>query len=194
MAAAEADRQLVVFSLHGERYAVPIGSVREIIRYTRPTPVPATSSLIQGMINLRGRVLPVVDLSTRLGRQLQVDARTRILVLEVANGTVGLVVDTVEGVRRIPGSRIAPLPVATAGDGLGHEIAAIDDQLIVLVDPERALGAVLPEREPEPASEPEREPEREAEADVRPDVQALSHPRDAAPPEARAVRRKKPTA
>jgi purine-binding chemotaxis protein CheW len=182
MTAAELERHLVVFSWHGEHYAVPIASVREIIRYTRPTVVATTSELIRGMINLRGRVLPVVDVSSRLGHQLEIDARTRILVLEVANGDIGLIVDTVEGVREIPVSKIEPMPVAGSGDGLGHEIAAIDDQLIVLVDPERALGGVLPGRPgappaPPAAAEPAADTEPAAASGAGPDVQALSHPR-----------------
>ncbi len=192
MTAAEPERHLVVFSWHGERYAVPIASVREIIRYTRPTAVATTSELIRGMISLRGRVLPVVDVSSRLGHELEIDAGTRILVLEVANGNIGLIVDTVEGVREIPVSKIEPLP--GAGDGLGHEIAVIDDQLIVLVDPERALGGVLPGRPEAPptpaaatepaaegppaaATEPAAPTEPAADSAAGPDVQALSHPR-----------------
>jgi chemotaxis signal transduction protein len=143
MTASKLMRQLVVFSLHGEQYAVPIGSVREIIRYTKPTPVGASRGLIQGMINLRGRVLTVVDLSGRLGHQPEIDGRTQILVLEVVNGTVGLIVDMVDGVREIPAADIQPLGVA-AGEGVGDEIAAADDRLVVLLDLERTLGGVLP--------------------------------------------------
>ena len=187
MTSAELERHLVVFSWHGEQYAVPIASVREIIRYTRPTVVATTSELIRGMINLRGRVLPVVDVSSRLGHQLEIDAGTRILVLEVANGNIGLIVDTVEGVREIPVSKIEPLPGAGSGDGLGHEIAVIDDQLIVLVDPERALGSVLPGRPEAPPTPPaDAEPaaatEPAADSGAGPDVQALSHPRRTPPP------------
>jgi purine-binding chemotaxis protein CheW len=144
MTASALQRQFVVFSLKGESYAVPIASVREIIRYAKPTPVGATSALIQGVINLRGRVVPVADLSRRLGHDPEIDSRTRILMLEVAHGTVGLIVDSVDGVREIPVANIGQLPVAVGDGGVGDEIAAIDDQLVVLMDPERTLGSVFP--------------------------------------------------
>jgi len=74
--------------------------------------VATTSELIRGMINLRGRVLPVVDVSSRPRTPPGDRCGTRILVLEVANGNIGLIVDTVEGVREIPVSKIEPLPGA----------------------------------------------------------------------------------
>ena len=82
----ELERQLIVFSLHGEHYGLPIASVQEIIRYTPPRVTAAARGLVQGLINLRGRVLPVLDLSSRLGGILEVSDTTRILVVEVANG------------------------------------------------------------------------------------------------------------
>ncbi len=85
-AQSELERQLIVFSLHGERYGLPIADVREIIRYTPPRVTAAARGLIRGLINLRGRVLPVLDLSSRLGRVLEVSDTTRILVIEVSGG------------------------------------------------------------------------------------------------------------
>ncbi|HEX4008558.1 MAG TPA: chemotaxis protein CheW [Solirubrobacteraceae bacterium] len=157
MTSTEPERQLVLFSLHGEQYAFPIAAVREIIRYTPPSATAAVTGLITGLINLRGRVVPIVDLSPRLGRQLEIDKRTRILVVEVANGVLGVIVDSVDGVRDIPADKIEPLPVAPSEAGLGDQIAAIGDRLIVLVDPERALGGILPAPRPagpHPAGDP----------------------------------------
>jgi purine-binding chemotaxis protein CheW len=148
MTASALQRQFVVFSLKGESYAVPIASVREIIRYAKPTPVGATSTLIQGVINLRGRVVPVADLSSQLGHEPEINRQTRILMLEVTRGTVGLIVDSVDGVREIPAANIRPLPVAVENGAVGDEIAAIDDRLVVLMDPERALGSVFPSPPP----------------------------------------------
>jgi purine-binding chemotaxis protein CheW len=141
---SEPERQLIVFSLHGERYGLPIACVREIIRYTPPRVTATARGLIQGMINLRGRVLPVLDLSGRLGRTLEVSGSTRILVIEVSTGVVALIVDAVEGVMEVAADRIADIPGALSDDALGHEIAAIGDQLIMLIDPDRALGSALP--------------------------------------------------
>ncbi len=80
---ARDERQLVVFALHDEHYALPITSVREIIRFTPPKAKGAASGMIQGMISLRGRVLPVADLSSRLGRALEIHDGTKILVVEL---------------------------------------------------------------------------------------------------------------
>jgi purine-binding chemotaxis protein CheW len=138
----DSDRQLLVFSLYGEHYGVPIGVVREIIRYTPPGATAAASGVIQGMISWRGRVLPIVDLSSRIGRNLEVDEKTRILVLELANGSLGLIVAGVHGLQSIPETQIESLPVAASD--LGDQIAAVGERLIMLIDPERALGSVLP--------------------------------------------------
>src|SRR2546423_1584452 len=137
MTAADAQRQLVVFSLHGEHYGLPITSVREIIRYVPPSATATASGVIQGMISLRGRTLPIVDLSSRLGRQLDVGSKTRILVLEVSRGALGLIVDAVDGILPVATDRIVPLPVAAAENGLGDEVANVGDRLIVLIDAER---------------------------------------------------------
>jgi purine-binding chemotaxis protein CheW len=137
------ERQLIAFSLHGEQYALPIAAVQEIIRYTPPRATATARGLVQGLINLRGRVLPVVDLSSRLGRVLEVTDATRILVVEVSAGVLGLIVDRVEGVLRISADRIEAIPGTVAADALGDQVAAVDDQLVMLVDAERALGGVL---------------------------------------------------
>jgi purine-binding chemotaxis protein CheW len=146
MTAPEVERQLVVFSLHGEYYGLPITSVREIIRYVPPSATATATGVIQGMISLREKTLPIVDLSSRLGQRLEVGTKTRILVVEVSGGALGLVVDTVDGILPIPVERIQPLPVAAAEDGLGQEVAAVGDRLIVLIDAERVFGDVLPRR------------------------------------------------
>ena len=83
MPAAEPERHVVVFSLHGEQYGVPVGAVKEIVRYVQPGATAAATGLVVGMISLRGQVLPIVDLSSRLGKTLDVNAGTRILVLEL---------------------------------------------------------------------------------------------------------------
>jgi purine-binding chemotaxis protein CheW len=150
MTAEEVERQLVVFSLHGEYYGLPIEVVREIIRYVPPSATATASGVIQGMISLRGRTLPIVDLSSRLGRQMDVGSRTRILVVELSGGALGLVVDAVDGILPIPAEQIEPVPAAVAGSGLGEEIAAVGDRLIVLIDAERAFGDLLAKR-PAPA-------------------------------------------
>lgn len=153
MAAAETERQVVVFSLGGEYYGLPIATVREIIRYVEPSATATARGAIRGMIVLRGRTLPIVDLSSRIGKQIETATRTRILVLEVAAGALGLIVDGVDGILPIPAERIEPLPVATGDEGLGDEVAAVGERLIVLIDPEHAFGDLLPRK---PARAPAR--------------------------------------
>ncbi len=144
MTATESDRQLVVFSLHGEHYALPVELVREIVRYTPPTVTAAAGGLVQGMISLHGRALPIVDLSSRLGRRLEIGAGTRIVVIELRRGRLGLIVDTVEGVWRVAAAQIEPLPVPVATDGLGKELVAARERLIMLIDAEKALASAFP--------------------------------------------------
>jgi purine-binding chemotaxis protein CheW len=146
MTATEVERQLVVFSLHGEHYGLPITSVREIIRYVPPTATATAAGLVLGLINLRGRTLPIVDLSSRLGRSIEVGSKTRILVVEISEGALGLLVDNVDGILPIPVERIERLPAAATENVLGDEVAAVGDRLIVLIDAERAFGEVLPKR------------------------------------------------
>lgn len=152
MATTEAERQVVVFSLGGEYYGLPIIAVREIIRYVAPSATATARGDILGMIILRGRTLPVADLSRRLGKQLEIGIRTRILVLEVTGGALGLIVDGVDGILPIPADRVESLPT-TGDEGLGDEIAAVGERLIVLIDPERAFADLLPRK---PARAPAR--------------------------------------
>jgi len=153
MATAEAERQVVVFSLAGEYYGLPITAVREIIRYVAPSATATARGAIRGMIVLRGRTLPIADLSSRLGKELEIGTRTRILVLEVAGGALGLIVDGVDGILPIPADRVESMPVDTGDAGLGDEIAAVGERLIVLIDPERAFVDLLPRQ---PARAPAR--------------------------------------
>jgi purine-binding chemotaxis protein CheW len=138
-----ANGQVVVFSVLGEHYALPIGSVREIIRYTPPRATATASGLVRGMINLRDQIVPIVDLSPLLEGELEVGAGSRILVIDASGGTLGVIVDSVGGILEVSADQIAPLPAAANRD-LGEHVAAVEGRLIVLIDPERvALAAGL---------------------------------------------------
>ena len=173
MATPDPVRQLVMFSLHGEQYALPIKAVREIIRYTKPTATAAATGMVQGMIALRGRVVPVVDLSSTLGRAPEITAQTMILVMELERGELGLIVDNVDGVVDVRAEQIARVPVPVIHKGLGEEIATVEDRLVTLIEPEQALGATL--------------------GSPKPRRRAAAKPADAKPaPTARAPRRRRP--
>jgi purine-binding chemotaxis protein CheW len=134
-------RQLVVFSLGEEEYALPITQVHEIIRYTEPRSVASTDPSVRGVISLRGKILPVYDLATRLGVQHAEVSEAKIVIVE----TAGVIVDDVEEVITVDTEQIGEAPAV--GVGPSHPIngiAKIDDRLVVLLDPEGIVGAVAP--------------------------------------------------
>lgn len=145
---AEAEEQVVVFDLAGESYGVSIRHVQEIIRRPAITVVPRAPEFVEGVINLRGRVIPVIDLRNRFGLpRIEPDRAARIAVLEIAGHTVGAAVDAVSEVLRIPTSVIEPPGATLAGPATAHlrGIAKIEDRLIILLDLERVLETgVLP--------------------------------------------------
>ena len=114
-AAADGPQQYLTFLLGGEMFAVGILNVKEIIEYGNLTEIPMMPPFIRGVINLRGAVVPVVDLSARFGHaKSEVGKRTCIVIVEVSEGDlrhdIGILVDAVSEVLEIPGSEIEPPP------------------------------------------------------------------------------------
>ena len=145
MAATETsgpEEQLVAFKLGEEVYGLDIALIHEIIRWREITAIPRAASEIEGVINLRGKIVPVVDLSKRMG--LPVSERgnaTRIIVAETIDSTVGLIVDSVVGVLRLPQANIeppAPLVASLDADAI-RGIGKISDMLVILLNMDRAL-------------------------------------------------------
>jgi purine-binding chemotaxis protein CheW len=113
--AVEEQQQYLTFLLTGEMFAIDILHIKEIIEYGQLTTVPMMPEFIRGVINLRGAVVPVVDLSARFGRKpTEVTRRTCIVIIEVetegAKQDVGVVVDAVSEVLEIPAGNIEPPP------------------------------------------------------------------------------------
>lgn len=113
--AVEQGKQYLTFTVSGETFGIAISAIKEIIEYRAPTDVPMMPQYIRGVINLRGRVVPVVDLSVRFGRsRMEVVRRTCIVILEILDGDqrqeIGAVVDAVSAVVDIPESDIEPPP------------------------------------------------------------------------------------
>jgi len=136
------ERQLVVFALGDESFGVDIESVREIIRWQPVTHVPDTPEAVLGVLNLRGSVIPVVDLRHRFGmRASEATNETRILVVDIGTD-VGALVDSVTEVQRIPADAIGELSpvVASANSDYIEGIAQMDERLLILLDMDRALG------------------------------------------------------
>jgi purine-binding chemotaxis protein CheW len=135
-------RQLVVFSLGDEEYALPITEVHEIIRYTEPRSVASSDPSVRGVISLRGKIIPVYDLATRLGLEHAETSEAKIVIVETAEDMAGVVVDDVEEVITVSGDQLDEAP--TAGGPAIDGIAKIGDRLVVLLDPEGIVGAPSP--------------------------------------------------
>ena len=135
--------QIVVLDLGGEAYGVEIGRVEEIIRMQAITRVPNGPAFIEGVTNLRGRVIPVLDLRKRFGLPAS-DAtrRSRIVVGELGEHTVGLVVDGVSEVLQLSSEAVEPPStlVTSADSGFLRGVAKLDERLILLLDLSRILS------------------------------------------------------
>lgn len=136
-------RQYVLFRLRSEDYGLPIAAVASIIRYEQPTPVPRAPEGVDGVINLRGQVIPVIDLGRRLlGVPIEPTTTSRIVVAESGLGPVGLAVDAAHEVASIDVSEIREAPAA-ALDAMTSEafegVVNRGDRLVILLDPEKAL-------------------------------------------------------
>jgi purine-binding chemotaxis protein CheW len=137
------ERQLVVFQLGAELYGVDIARVHEIIRLQSVTRVPGASSFVEGVINLRGKVIPVVDLRRRFGLTMADHTRaSRIVVVEIGDQVVGIIVDGVSEVLRVPMSTLEPPSPVVAGidSEYLHGIAKLPDRLVILLDLDRVLA------------------------------------------------------
>ncbi len=135
MAGAKANTgqlQLVVFELGSEQYGLPIEQVQEIIRYSSPRHVSTSSAWIEGVINLRGKIVPVWSLASRLGVAAGEHSTSNIVIVESPEGTIGLIVDHVTEVLTIDAEQVEATPSAT--DPAVSEIAKLDDRLVILLD------------------------------------------------------------
>lgn len=134
--------QLVTFKLGNEEYGIDILKVQEINRMTEITTMPKSAFSVEGVINLRGKVIPVVNLRKRFGLEMkELDSQSRIIVVD-AGSTIGLIVDSVSEVIRIPSDTIEPPPPITGGIGSEYVrgIVKLKDRLIILLDIDRLLS------------------------------------------------------
>jgi purine-binding chemotaxis protein CheW len=138
-----AEIQLVVFDLAGERFGTEIARVHEIIRLQEVTQVPRAPEFVEGVINLRGRIVPVVNLRKRFGfPEAEATRASRIVVVDVEGSTIGMVVDAVAEVARVAqGSIEPPAPiVSTMNNEFVRGVVKRDEDLIVMLDLDRVLG------------------------------------------------------
>ena len=139
----QTEKQLVVFDLASAAYGVDIGAVREIIRMQNITSVPRTPSFVEGVINLRGKVIPVVDIRKKFDLPIaEENEETRIVVVDIGGQDIGVIVDAVTEVLRIAADSVeAPSTfIKTADSNYLMGIAKVDDRLITLLDLERVLS------------------------------------------------------
>ncbi|MBB6429797.1 chemotaxis protein CheW [Algisphaera agarilytica] len=134
--------QLVSFEIGVEEYAIPILAVQEINRMMPITRVPHSPAAVEGVINLRGRIIPVIDMRKRFGLKPSADeGDARVIVVEVGNvgRVIGFTVDRVHEVLRLDKTIIDPAP--TAGNGVKADficgVGKLEDRLLILIDLER---------------------------------------------------------
>jgi purine-binding chemotaxis protein CheW len=136
------EKQLVVFELAGESYGVDIAVVESIIKMQEITKLPQRPDFVEGVTNLRGKVLPVIDLHKRFGLPRQsVDKEGRIIVVSIGGAEAGMMVDDVSEVLTIFEQAVEPTPaLATSGDSTFMTgIAKQEDRLVILLDLTRVL-------------------------------------------------------
>lgn len=136
--------QSVVFHLNTELYGIDIFRVHEIIRLREITPIPKTPKHIRGLVNLRGKTIPVIDLRMKLTMPVTDDSdSTRIIVVEAEQGSIGLVVDSVKEVITIHKEEMeeAPALVAAGKSDFVLGLAKQGETLITLIDLDKALAA-----------------------------------------------------
>ncbi len=140
--------KFLTFALHDEVYGLPILSVQEIIRIMDITPVPHVPDFIRGVINLRGKVLPVVELRTKFGMEKIEDSkRTCIIVVQIQAGadtlTMGLIVDEVNEVQNIAKDNIEPPPSfgsSTIDTSFILGVAKLQKRVVMLLDINKVLS------------------------------------------------------
>jgi purine-binding chemotaxis protein CheW len=135
--------QVVSFKLGSEEYGVDIAQVQEINRMVAVTHVPRAPQFMEGVINLRGQLIPIIDLRTRFGMpRAEHTKNTRIVVTEIAAKRVGMVVDSVSEVLRLPVDQIEDAPEMLTGVDTEYirGVGKVEDRLIILLDLARIIS------------------------------------------------------
>ena len=134
--------QVVVFKVHGDRFGVNIDYVNGIEREQKIMAVPNAEESVKGIINLRGEVVPVIDLQSKFGKGYNENANTEIIVINLMNGRMGLEVDKVYEIFEIEKEDLADMPTIAKGDGVKYfeRVAKVKNELIILVNPHKLLS------------------------------------------------------
>lgn len=143
-------RELIAFRLGGQEFCVDVMSIREIRGWTAATPLPATPAFVRGVINLRGTVLPIVDLAARLGFPMaEPTARHAIIVAQIGNQVVGLLVEGVSDIFTVTDDKIQATPdvASDMARRFVRGVIPLDGRLISII----AIDSILPSPEAEAA-------------------------------------------
>lgn len=133
---------LVTFQLDREEYGVEIASVQEIIRATDITPVPGAPSHVRGVINLRGKIIPVVDLRLRFAlASVESNEAQRIIVVEMGAKRIGMLVDSVSQVIKVPAGVIEEMPeeATSVDENFIKGVGKLENRLVIILDLNRSL-------------------------------------------------------
>ncbi|WP_435018273.1 chemotaxis protein CheW [Tundrisphaera sp. TA3] len=150
-------RQLVGFRLDDADYAIAITKIREIILMKPITRLPQVPASIEGLINLRGTVIPIVNLRKRFGMAHRpFDDETRTVVVTVHDRTIGCIVDEVTQVIRVAADQVQPVPVAMTALAKRYiaGLARLEDRLVIIIDIEKLFGPDEIDLEPAPGPHP----------------------------------------
>ncbi|MCP4683993.1 MAG: chemotaxis protein CheW [bacterium] len=134
--------QLVSFNIGTEEFGVDILKVQEINRMVEITKVPQAPHYVEGVINLRGKVIPIVDLRKRFNLELKEhDKNTRIVVVDIGGNIMGMIVDSVSEVLRLPANTIEPPPEIVTGVNSEYikGVAKLEDRLLIFLDLSRVI-------------------------------------------------------
>ncbi len=138
----DGETQLVVFMMEKEEFACNINDVSEVLKMIRVTPLPRSLDFVEGVINLRGEVIPVIDLRKRFGlAEAERTAENRIIIVEVEDRLVGLIVDAVSEVIRLMNKQIQDAPNQVAGNktDLIMGVGKIEDRMLIILNLDRIL-------------------------------------------------------
>lgn len=138
------DIQVVVFKLGSDDYCVPVSQAREIQLYSMPTRIPNTPDFVEGVINLRGQIIPILDLKKRFGSgSTDINALTKIIIIDMDGELLGILVDSVSEVLKTPQSRFEAPPSAvrtSINNNYISGIGKIDERLLILLDLAKVLN------------------------------------------------------
>lgn len=138
------EQQLVVFTISSEFFGADISSVREIIKLEQVTKIPNTESYIEGIINLRGKIIVIIDLAKKLGLVSSTDKKnTRVIVSEIRGSLIGFIVDSCNEVMRMSSDKIEEAPNAIkskiSGDYL-EGVGKIDGRLVIIINLDKMIS------------------------------------------------------